>query len=88
MTYREEAVRIVDARHRATVEFSHSPEAHAAEYDEVERVLREGGVVCPDCGLGVIARLDACTNCDLSWEDLEAAAEFLGEIVKERGHER
>lgn len=40
-TIRERAVREIDARHGYTMEFSSSPEAHAAEYDERERELRD-----------------------------------------------
>lgn len=37
---RDLAVAMVDATHGYTIEFSNSPEAHAAEYDELERLLR------------------------------------------------
>lgn len=39
--YREEAVARVDARRGSTVEFSHSPEAHQAEYEAEEVTLIE-----------------------------------------------
>jgi hypothetical protein len=39
-TIRDRAVREVDAEHGYTMEFSSSPEAHAAEYDERERELQ------------------------------------------------
>jgi hypothetical protein len=39
-------------------------------------------VECPDCKIGKIRPLDCCTNCGLSWEDLEAAAAFYDRLVK------
>jgi predicted amidophosphoribosyltransferase len=32
---------------------------------------------CPDCGAGWPKEDDACPSCGLSFDDLEAAAEFL-----------
>jgi hypothetical protein len=75
---RSEAVRVVDKHYGWTLEFSNTPGMHAREYDEAEAILLRGGVVCPDCDRGVIAPHEVCTHCQLSWENIEAAAAFLG----------
>lgn len=46
---RDEAVRIVDARHGYTVEQAPNPDAHREEYDREEARLA-AGEPCPDCG--------------------------------------
>jgi hypothetical protein len=38
-------------------------------------------ILCPDCERGHIRPLDGCDNCGLGWEDLDAAADFLDNIL-------
>lgn len=51
--------------------------------EEVDREIgrrARGAVPCPDCRQGSMLPGDACENCSLSYEDLQAAAEFLGRL--------
>lgn len=59
--FRDAAVAIVDGRHGAAIEFSHDPEGHRAEYDEVEARLREHP--CVRCG-GPVPRWPLANICD------------------------
>lgn len=42
------------------------------------------GVLCPDCRMGYIFPGDRCSCCMLSWEDLEAAAQFFDRMMEAR----
>lgn len=67
---------VYDTVARVTVKVYRRNEAQLAE-DHVARLNAEKAVACPDCRTGTIPEHGRCGNCGLSWDDLEAAAEFL-----------